>query len=253
MSTKLVLRPTAPASRQARSRSAIARSRRRWRRRSWASGPITNMRSTEWPTSGATFNAMLPASASSQPPKPSPQRQSTPASNAASGISSIRRNMRLNAVALIAAQRRQRQRAVARHHGGDAVLDGGERVRVEAQLGVVVRVRVDEPGGDDRPVASITRCASPARPPTATTLPPLDRRRRRGGRAGPSRRRSAVTDDEIEHACCSPCALIVRVPGARCSTVARPARRASRCRRGRARRCTLPRRARWWQCRRCRR
>ena len=31
------------------------------------------------------------------PPKSSPQRQSTPASNAASGISSIRRNMLLNA------------------------------------------------------------------------------------------------------------------------------------------------------------
>jgi hypothetical protein len=67
------------------------------RGRCWASAPITNMRSTEWPTSGATLSAMFPARASSHPPKPSPHRQSTPASNAASGISSISRNIRLNA------------------------------------------------------------------------------------------------------------------------------------------------------------
>lgn len=65
--------------------------------RTWASAPITYMRNTEWPTSGATFNAMFSASAPSQPPNPSPQRQSTPASNAAAGISSIRRNMLLKA------------------------------------------------------------------------------------------------------------------------------------------------------------
>ena len=57
------------------------------------SSPITYMRSTEWPRSGATFSARSDRTASSIPPNDSPQRQSTPTSKASSGISSISRNI----------------------------------------------------------------------------------------------------------------------------------------------------------------
>ena len=150
-------------------------------------------------------------------------------------------------IALIDPQRRQRQRAVTGHHSGDAVLDGGECVRVEAQLGVVVSVWVDEPRGDDaaggvehpvrvagtpadgdHPAAANRHVAVPAGQPRAIDDQP-------------------VTDDEIEHeslhflvvAVLVVAVLVVevlvvevlvvdvRVPGARCSTTAPPARRAS--------------------------
>jgi hypothetical protein len=52
-------------------------------------------------------------------------------------------------VALAGAQRRERERAVARHDRRDAVLDGRLRVRIPAELRVEVRVRVDETGGAD--------------------------------------------------------------------------------------------------------
>ena len=60
------------------------------------SSPITYIRSTECPTRAPTLRARSSATASSIPPNDSPQRQSTPLSNAASGISSMSRNIREN-------------------------------------------------------------------------------------------------------------------------------------------------------------
>ena len=80
-------------------------------------------RSTEWPTSGATLSARSAASASTMPSNDSPQRQSTPCSNAAAGISSMSRNMREKRSRCGAAHGRHAQRAVAGDDGGDAVLD----------------------------------------------------------------------------------------------------------------------------------
>ena len=54
------------------------------------------MRSTEWPTSGARLSAVSAAIRSTSPSKLSPQPQSTPCANAASGISSMRRNIAEN-------------------------------------------------------------------------------------------------------------------------------------------------------------
>ncbi len=61
--------------------------------RSWASSPITNMRSALWPTSGARFGPSRPARASSHSANDS-HDQSTPSSNTASGSCSIWPNMR---------------------------------------------------------------------------------------------------------------------------------------------------------------
>ena len=56
--------------------------------------------------------------------------------------------MRLNASRCSARSGASDNEQLPGHHGGDAVLDRRERVRVEAELGVVVGVRIDEPGSD---------------------------------------------------------------------------------------------------------
>ena len=54
--------------------------------------------------------------------------------------------------AVLGLERRQRERAVAVHHGGDAVLERRPRLSVPEQLRVEMRVRVDEAGCDDEAV-----------------------------------------------------------------------------------------------------
>ena len=54
-------------------------------------------------------------------------------------------------VGILGIDRGQSEAAVAADHGGHAVHVGGGGLGVPEQLGVVVRVRVDHPGGDDQP------------------------------------------------------------------------------------------------------
>ena len=104
-------------------------------------------------------------------------------------------------IPLLGPQRCQRQRAVAGHHGGDAVLDRRKGVRVEAELRVVVGVGVDEPGGDHTPggVEHLARLAGAAA--DGDHLAVVDRHV-----AVPAGQPRAiddepVADDEIEHDC----------------------------------------------------
>ena len=122
---------------------------------------------------GATFRAMSAATASTMPSNDSPQRQSTPCSNAAAGISSISRNMREKRSRWAGRTGAMLERAVAGDDRRDAVLDGRVGVRVEQHLGVVVGVGVDEPGGHDLAGGvDDTRAASPSVRPTLTMRPP---------------------------------------------------------------------------------
>lgn len=68
----------------------------------------------------------------------------------------------------VGVERRQREAAVAARDGGHAVVHGGGGVRVPEQLGVVVRVRVDEAGREHQPGGVLT---APGLLPHAPGLP----------------------------------------------------------------------------------
>ena len=77
-------------------------------------------------------------------------------------------------VALRFLERRQRQRAVAGHDGRHAVLQRRSRLAIPAELRVVVRVRVDEPGRSCEPPGVDLSQAAFGHPPDAHDPPILD-------------------------------------------------------------------------------
>ncbi len=103
-------------------------------------------------------------------------------------------------LAVLGAQRREGQRAVAGDHGRDAVLEGGRREPVPEQLGVVVGMRIDEARGDHE----ARRVDLPARrselaPTHGGDSGPLDGDRAELGRPARSVADETIAQDEIEH------------------------------------------------------
>ena len=100
----------------------------------------------------------------------------------------------------VVAHRRDAEAAVAHHDRGHAVA--GQRVErgVPEHLEVVVGVRVDQPGRDERARASTSRSPSGARPSPTSAITP-SRTRTSPGRAGPAGAVDdrAAADDQIRH------------------------------------------------------
>ena len=102
-------------------------------------------------------------------------------------------------IALLLAQRRKRQRAVARHHRRYPVLQRRARLSVPAELRVVVRVRIDETRrcgeavGVDLSLAPFGHAAHAGDPPAADAdLPPIAGHPRSVIDVG-------VADDQVHH------------------------------------------------------
>ena len=142
--------------------------------RSDASSPITHRRSAQWPTLAATLTPIRPSSPSRKSPNDPPREGD--ARRPALGRHALDPAEHLQQPAdVVGLGRREGEPAVAGEHGGDAVPRRRRRGRLEVQLGVVVGVDVDEPGGDVEPVGVDDPCAaSPSTPPTSAIRPSRD-------------------------------------------------------------------------------
>ena len=108
--------------------------------------------------------------------------------------------------------RREREPAVAGHHARDAVEIGGARLRVPEELGVVVRMGVDEAGGDYQAagVDFLSRFFGDFADRDDAPVTDADVRGARG-RAG-AIDQGPVPDDGVEHGGLRICGEIERVP-----------------------------------------
>ncbi len=105
---------------------------------------------------------------------------------------------------MLGLERRERQRAVARDHRRDAVLEGGPGEAVPGELCIVVGMRVDEAGGHDLAcrVHDLARLAEglAGRSADRGDAAILDREVARKARPTRAVADPAVLDDEVQHA-----------------------------------------------------
>ncbi len=114
--------------------------------RSQASSPMTNMRSGVCPTSAATFTVHGSARSASRYSGNVIQRpRHRIGEHRGRHVLDVREH-RAQRLALLRMQRRERERAIADEHRGDAVLRHGVATGIPEERGVEVGVRIDEAG-----------------------------------------------------------------------------------------------------------
>ena len=113
-----------------------------------ARSPMTTRRIVEWPTRKPAFGASVPSIRSRYSPKVF-QSHGTPAASADDRHALDPGEHAHQVVAVLGAERRDREAAVAADHRRDAVQRRRAQRRVPEHLRVVVRVDVDEAGRDD--------------------------------------------------------------------------------------------------------